>query len=166
MPTTTPIASAINTSAADKAHADSYRASPMPAMFATMTEFAAKSAGSTSRLWSELLQSQVGFMTRVFDAMPFSRANASRTEATIAPPKATPSGVKTPRPVVDDVRSAHDEFPIKRYDTLTVQEITSRIGRLRDANQVQLVLTYENRNKKRKGVVAAGKLQLSRLADR
>ena len=48
-----------------------------------------------------------------------------------------------------------DELPIRNYDSLTADDAISRIGRLRDADDVRTVLAYETANKHRKGVTGS-----------
>jgi hypothetical protein len=57
-----------------------------------------------------------------------------------------------------------DELPIRNYDSLTADDAISRIGRLRDADDVRTVLAYETANKQRKGVTAALQDRLQSLA--
>jgi bacterioferritin (cytochrome b1) len=57
-----------------------------------------------------------------------------------------------------------DELPIRNYDTLTADDAISRIGRLRDADEVRTVLAYETANKARKGVTSVLQERLQTLA--
>jgi hypothetical protein len=105
------------------------------------TSIATHSWMATYELWSELFENQKRFTARLVDAMGISM----------------PARTRSPQP------PAEPEFPIKRYDTLTVQEIASRLDRIRDARSVRTVMTYEARNKARKGVIAAGEARLLHL---
>jgi hypothetical protein len=137
----------------------------------TLTELAAGTVQVTSRFWAQLVASQVEFLTHLFDAIAGDSPGTSnederagkqgdaryvpfvsdRTQA-VEPPTAT-------RPTESDI------VPIKRYDDLTVQQVATRISRLRHAEDVERVLTYETHNKRRKGVVGAAKQQLKRISD-
>lgn len=57
-----------------------------------------------------------------------------------------------------------DELPIRNYDSLTADDAISRIGRLRDADDVRTVLAYETANKHRKGVTGVLQERLQGLA--
>ena len=57
-----------------------------------------------------------------------------------------------------------DELPIRNYDSLTADDAISRIGRLRDADDVRTVLAYETANKHRKGVTGFLQERLQTLA--
>lgn len=57
-----------------------------------------------------------------------------------------------------------DELPIRNYDTLTADDAISRIGRLRDVDDVRTVLAYETANKQRKGVTGVLQERLQDLA--
>ena len=57
-----------------------------------------------------------------------------------------------------------DELPIRNYDSLTAADAISRIGRIRDADDVRTVLAYETANKHRKGVTAVLQDRLQTLA--
>ena len=57
-----------------------------------------------------------------------------------------------------------DELPIRNYDSLTADDAISRIGRLRDADDVRTVLAYEAANKHRKGVTTVLQERLQGLA--
>jgi bacterioferritin (cytochrome b1) len=56
------------------------------------------------------------------------------------------------------------ELPIKRYDELSGQAAGAAIRELDDPQQVRLVLTYEERNKNRSTVLAAGRARFEVLA--
>lgn len=56
------------------------------------------------------------------------------------------------------------ELPIRGYDALNAVTAIARIGRLGDAGDVRTILAYETANKQRKGVTAAARDQLERLA--
>lgn len=154
-----------------------------------MTSIATSSLTASYMLWSELFENQKRFTARLLGAMrgspntqddaaqsstpPLVRAIVDDGESALeqlnrvvdALPRtsgATNPGrrrtpAKAPRPV--------SEFPIKRYDSLTVQEITSKIDRLQDRRSIRAVLAYEAKNKGRKGVAAAGEARLERLRD-
>jgi hypothetical protein len=107
---------------------------------ANFTSIATHSWTATYELWSELFENQKRFTARLLDALTSTKSES-----------------RPPQP------AAEPEFPIKRYDTLTVQEIASRFDRIRDARSVRTVMTYEARNKARKGVIAAGEARLLHL---
>lgn len=56
------------------------------------------------------------------------------------------------------------DLPIKSYDTLNVDEIKTRLGRLSDVDDVHTVLAYELAHKDRKGVTEAAHDRLTELA--
>jgi hypothetical protein len=58
-----------------------------------------------------------------------------------------------------------DELPIRNYDSLTADDAISRIGRLRDADDVRTLLAYETANKHRKGVTGVLQTRLQILAE-
>ena len=58
-----------------------------------------------------------------------------------------------------------DELPIRNYDSLTADDAISRIGRLRDADDVRTLLAYETANKRRKGVTGVLQTRLRILAE-
>ena len=143
--------------------------------FTNLSEIATANVEAAWRRWADLLENHVDFASRLFDAFLM---NARTSVAACADQTATsasgstasdramtktrkqpssPSSTPAKLAVVKDL-------PIKRYDELSVPMIASKMGRLRDADQIRHVLTYEARNKRRKGVAAAGKVQLERLA--
>jgi hypothetical protein len=129
---------------------------------ANFTSIATHSWMATYELWSELFENQKRFTARLLDAL-------TSTKSESPPPQPSPSldvsAAEAPvgRRAAEQVTAAEPEFPIKRYDTLTVQEIASRLDRIRDARSVRTVMTYEARNKARKGVIAAGEARLLHL---
>ena len=58
-----------------------------------------------------------------------------------------------------------DELPIRNYDDLNAPQITGRIERLTDPQEVRTVLAYEAANKARKGVTTAAAERLEELAE-
>lgn len=58
-----------------------------------------------------------------------------------------------------------DDLPIKDYDSLSGQDATNEINGLDDAQQLRVVLAYEQAHKNRKGVSTAAQKRLTALAD-
>lgn len=56
------------------------------------------------------------------------------------------------------------DLPIKNYQALSVEQAVKAIKRLRNADDIRVVLSYEQAHKARKGVVTAGQKQISDLA--
>ena len=145
--------------------------------FTNLSDIAAKNLASAWRLWAELLEKQVGFASQFFDAFPLNAHNstsasvdpvaigASGSRASNLPHDNNPQAALPSSPLPTPAKVAVvKELPIKRYDDLSVPTIVSKLGRLRDADQIRHVLRHEAQNKRRKGVATAGKLQLERLA--
>ena len=123
-----------------------------------LTAIATHSLTATYALWSELIENQRRFTVRLLDAMRVS------AKAQTQPPQS--SGPSLVGSIVDiEATPSKSEFPIKRYDSLTVQEITGKLDRLRDQRSIRIVLAYEAKNKARKGIAAAGEARLKRLSD-
>jgi hypothetical protein len=132
----------------------------------TLTELAAGSAQVTSRYWAQLVASQVEFLTHLFEAMAGDSPSMSNDAGRKSENQVPFVGDRTRAVESASARQiAVGDVPIKRYDDLTVQQIATRIGRLRDTEEVERVLTYEKHNKRRKGVVGAAKQQLKRISD-
>jgi hypothetical protein len=58
-----------------------------------------------------------------------------------------------------------DDLPIEDYDRLSAQDATNEINGLDDAQQLRVVLAYEQAHKNRKGVSTAAQKRLTALAD-
>lgn len=153
-----------------------------------LTSIATHSLAATCALWSDLFENQKRFTVRLLDAMRAS-AKAQAQPPQLSNPSlvgsivddrdsereqrpdsqtedlAPPITETSRRRADSNATPSESEFPIKRYDTLTVQEIASKIDRLRDHRSLRTVLAYEAKNKARKGVAAAGQARLKRLSD-
>ena len=143
------------------------------------SSIATQSLKATYALWSELIENQQHFTVRLLNAMGASNKAQSRP-----PQLSTPTLIDSivddrDNRVVEGLSSAipdasrrrrapsnagpDSEFPIKRYDTLTVKEISGKLDKLRDRRSVRTVLAYEAKHKARKGVAAAGEARLRNL---
>ena len=158
-----------------------------PAVHLTnLTSFATHTLAATYALWSELFENQKRFTARLLNAM--SDSTQAQSQPQLSKPSlagslvddqgnereqrldsvleglasASADGPRARRAVSEATPA---EFPIKRYDTLTVQEIASKLDRLRDRRSIRNVLAYEAKHKARKGVAAAGEARLTRLSD-
>jgi bacterioferritin (cytochrome b1) len=59
---------------------------------------------------------------------------------------------------------AASDLPIKHYDNKTATEVGTALGRLRDADDIRVVLAYERAHKNRQSVIDAGTRQVESLA--
>ena len=146
-----------------------------------LTSIAAHSFTATVALWSELIENQKRFTVRLLETMGASTkaksgyrqlSNSTLVGSTGNSRDSVGESVASAiteaprrRRATPKATPAESEFPIKRYDTLTVQEIAGKLDRLRDRRSVRTVLAYEAKNKARKGVVVAGEARLERLSE-
>ena len=152
-----------------------------------LTALATNSVTATYGLWFELLENQRRFAARFLDAMRASIKAETRPARSPSPSlvgsmvdmqgsKRVEQELERDADSADvphstrHIRTASSkatpaEFPIKGYDKLTVQEVAGKLERLRDHEQLRIVLAYEAKNKARKGVAAVGEARLRRLTD-
>ena len=121
-------------------------------------------------LWSELFENQRRYTARLLAALRGS-TNTQSAPVSPTPPIARAmadgpdSAVETGSGGTARKARSVSEFPIKRYDTMTVPEIAAKLDRLQDRHSIRTVLAHEAKNTARKGVAAAGEARLEYLRD-
>lgn len=56
------------------------------------------------------------------------------------------------------------ELPIRGFDGLTAQDVTAKLNRMTNADDIQVILAYEKAHKHRAGVVTAGTKRIRQIA--
>ena len=146
-----------------------------------MTKIATDSLTATCALWSELIDNQQRFTVRLVNAMRVPTRVPSQLPQLAAPSLVDSRGDEGDNRAIDgnlpalafgsrrrrapSNAPAESEFPIKRYDSLTVEQIVAKLAKIRDRRSLRTVLAYEAKHKARKGVASAGEARLRNLLD-